>query len=183
MSAPNAIIEARAAGVKILLDGDDLVLEASSPPPESVLDALSRNKVGIVTLLRLGDDGWSSNDWRTFFDERAGIAEFDGGQSREQAEAMAFECCVVEWLDRHSCRSDPGCCVACGEPDRDGSTVVPFGAESDGHTWLHPACWVGWDRGRRKQSRQFLAGAGIRSQSEAKEKTKCSNDFGKNGGA
>ena len=32
--------------------------------------------------------------------ERAGIAEFDGGLPRPEAEALAFECCVVEWLNR-----------------------------------------------------------------------------------
>ena len=183
MSAPKAIMEARAAGVQILLDGDDLVLEASSPPPESVLDALSRKKGEIATLLRLADDGWSSDDWLAFFDERAGIVEFDGGQTREQAEATAFECCMVEWLDRHFSRSDPGCCAACGEPDRDGHTVVRFGDESHGHTWPHSACWVSWNRDRRQQARQFLEGIGIRDQSEATERTKFPNDFGKNGGA
>src|SRR3954468_14916795 len=35
-----------------------------------------------MTSLRPGDDGWSINDWQVFFDERAGIAEFDG-QARE----------------------------------------------------------------------------------------------------
>tara|TARA_R110000868_G_scaffold43803_8_gene147002 strand:- start:19944 stop:20474 length:531 start_codon:yes stop_codon:yes gene_type:complete len=176
-------MEARAAGVQILLDGEDLVLEASSPPPESVLDALSRNKVGIVTLLRLANDGWSSDDWQAFFDERAGIAEFDAGQTPEQAETTAFECCMVEWLDRHLFRTDPGRCAACGEPDRDGHTVVPYGAESHGHTWLHPACRGDWNRYRRQQARQFLEGAGIRGRSEATERTKFPNDLGKNGGA
>ena len=90
---------------------------------------------------------------------------------------------MVEWLDRHFFRTEPGRCAACGEPDRDGHTVVPFGAESQGHTWLHPACRVGWNRYRRQQARQFLEGIGIRDQSEATERTKFPNDFGKNGGA
>ena len=42
-------------------------------------------------MLRPGGDGWSGEDWRAFFDERAGIAEFDGGLPRDQAEARAFE--------------------------------------------------------------------------------------------
>ena len=78
MKAAEALRTARAAGVEIALDGDDLVLEASSPPLEPVLEALSRNKAGIVALLRPGGDGWSANDWQVYFDERAGIAEFDG---------------------------------------------------------------------------------------------------------
>lgn len=62
MTAVEALRAARAAGVAIALDGDDLVLEASSLPPEPILDALSRNKVGIVNFLRPGDDGWCAED-------------------------------------------------------------------------------------------------------------------------
>ena len=60
MKAAEALRTPRAAGVEIALDGDDLVLEASSPPPEPVLDALSRNKARIVALQRPGGDGWST---------------------------------------------------------------------------------------------------------------------------
>ena len=96
MKAAEALRTGRAAGVEIVLDGNDLVPEASSPPPETVLDALSRNKAGIVALLRPGGDGWSAEDWHVYFDKRAGIAEFDGGLPRPEAEAQAFACCVSE---------------------------------------------------------------------------------------
>jgi len=32
-----------------------------------------------------GREDWSEADWRTFFDERAGIAEFDQNLPREEA--------------------------------------------------------------------------------------------------
>ena len=51
------------------------------------------NKAAIIGLLRPDKDGWSSWDWQLFFDERAGIAEFDGGLSRAAAEASAFTDC------------------------------------------------------------------------------------------
>ena len=54
MSAVEALKAARAAGVELALDGDDLVLEAASAPPAAVLDALSRHKAEIVALLRPG---------------------------------------------------------------------------------------------------------------------------------
>ncbi len=38
MSATEALKTARAAGVELCLDGDDLVLEASVPPPAAILD-------------------------------------------------------------------------------------------------------------------------------------------------
>jgi hypothetical protein len=82
VSAAEALKAARDAGVSVGIDGDDLVLQASVPPPPVVLDALSRHKAGIVALLRPANDGWTAEDWQAFFDERAGIAEFDGGLSR-----------------------------------------------------------------------------------------------------
>ena len=52
MSAADALKAARAAGIRLGIDGDDLVLEASAPPPAAVLDLLSRHKAGVVTLLQ-----------------------------------------------------------------------------------------------------------------------------------
>jgi hypothetical protein len=108
MSAAEALKAARAAGIRVGIDGDDLMLEVSAPPPPAVLDLLSRHKAGIVALLRPANNGWAAIDWLAFFDERAGIAEFDGGLPRQDAEARAFACCVVEWLNRNPVRSSPG---------------------------------------------------------------------------
>jgi hypothetical protein len=108
MSAVEALRAARAAGIKLVLDGDDLVLTAAEAPPGTVLSELSRRKPEIVALLRAARDNWSDADWLAFFDERAGIAEFDGGLQRTDAEARAFECCVVEWLNRNPVSSPPG---------------------------------------------------------------------------
>src|SRR5262245_49665876 len=101
MSVLDALRAAWAAGVTVGVDGDDLVLQAPAPPLPPVLEGLSRHKRAIVALLRLSDDGWAAEDWQVFFDERAGIAEFDGRLPREEAEARAFESCVVEWMNRH----------------------------------------------------------------------------------
>jgi hypothetical protein len=59
------------------------MLEASASPPPAVIDLLSRHKVEVVALLRPAEDGWSAEDWQVFFDERAGIVEFDGGLPRD----------------------------------------------------------------------------------------------------
>ena len=74
---------AHAAGVALSVDHDDLVLDAPSEPPSVVLDLLRQHKAGVVTLLQRGLRvrycRWSAEDWQLFFNERAGIAEFDGG--------------------------------------------------------------------------------------------------------
>ncbi|MBM4073737.1 MAG: hypothetical protein FJ271_33170 [Planctomycetes bacterium] len=157
MSAAKALMEARAAGVTVRIENDDLVLAAAAPPPAAVLDQLSRHKAGIVLLLRPGADGWSAEDWRAFFDERARIAEFDAGLPRPKAEANAFGCCVSEWLNRNFVRSPPGRCLACGGGDHAHDPLVPFGTETAGHVWLHSRCWPAWYAGRKTKAVAALA--------------------------
>jgi hypothetical protein len=114
VSAADAMKAAQDTSVTVRLDGDDLVLEAAVPPPSYVLDLLLLHKAGVVAMLRLDKDGWSIEEWQALYDERAGIAEFDGGLPRREAEALAFEHCVAEWLMRHPVRSSSGLCLGCG---------------------------------------------------------------------
>jgi hypothetical protein len=156
MSATRALETAREVGIEIGLDGADLLLTAASKPPADVLDALLHHKAEIIVLLRADKDNWSAEDWRSYFDERAGIAEFDGGLPRIHAEAQAFECCVAEWLNRNFVPSAPGRCAVCGGhqgPDR----LLPFGTSVTGHAWLHPRCWSAWDARRRAEAIAALA--------------------------
>jgi hypothetical protein len=156
MNAADVLKRARAAGVELRVDGDDLVLSAASAPPAAVLDALSRHKAKIVVLLRPRRDGWSGEDWLAYFDERAGIAEFDGGLPRATAEAQAFECCIVEWLNRNCGRSLPGRCVGCGEVECSRGPLLPFGMERTGCVWLHSSCWPAWHASRRAEAVAIL---------------------------
>ena len=161
MSAVEALRMAQENGIRLGIAGADLILDAEREPAPAVLETIRRHKAEIFALLAADHEAWTADDWQAFFDERAGIAEFDGGQTRESAEATAFECCVVEWLDRHPGHSDPGRCAACGKPDWEGHTVVPFGTESHGHGWLHPECWEEWHRGRQEGARSALAAMGL----------------------
>jgi hypothetical protein len=65
------------------------------------MNAAEASKAARADGVQLGADGasrsdysWSAEDWRVFFDERAGIVECDGGA---EAEAQAFACCVAAW--------------------------------------------------------------------------------------
>jgi hypothetical protein len=152
MSAVHALKLARAAGVRIGIDGDALTLDAEAAPPSAVLDLLARHKAQVIALLRPGGDGWSGEDWRAFFDERAGIAEFDGGLPRDQAEARAFTCCIAEWLNRNPVRSPPGRCHGCGEAEHGQDPLLPFGTDPTGHAWLHSRCWPAWHVSRKAEA-------------------------------
>lgn len=177
MSATDVLKAARAAGVELRLDGDDLVLEAAAPPPPVILDGLSRHKPGIVALLRPGRGGWSAEDWQVSFDERVGVAEFDGGLPRPAAEVRAFAACIVEWVNRNFVRSPPGRCLACGAGDHADDMLLPHGLDPTGSAWLHSRCWPTWHAGLNAQAIAGLAAIGITPP------PKSPNDFGKNGDA
>jgi len=161
MSAVQALKAARNAGVRIGIDGDALTLEADTAPHPAVLELLARHKADVLALLRRDDDGWSGEDWRAFFDERAGIAEFDDGLPRDEAEGRAFVCCVAEWLNRNPVRSPPGRCLGCGEVETDHDPLLPFGTAPTGHAWLHSRCWSVWHASRKAEAVVALSTFGI----------------------
>ncbi len=162
MSAAVDILKsARNYGVEITAEGGRLKLRAPIQPPDELVARIRSHKAEVAALVRRENEDWSAEDWRAFFDERAGIAEFDGGETRPQAEARALECCVVEWVNRHPQQSHPGRCAWCGKSENGGHTVVPFGTDGYGQTWLHPECWNDWHESRRDQARQELALLGI----------------------
>jgi hypothetical protein len=158
MSAVEALKAARAAGIELALDGDDLALKAASAPPAAVLDALSRHKAEIVVLLRPAEDGWSAEDWQVFLDERAGIVEFDGNYSRCDAEIIAFEDCVDRWLALNPPTSrSPESCLLCGKAasvkDRDMVHIVD---SSNRSARVHATCAPRWKVLRRVEARTRL---------------------------
>ncbi|MFT7569462.1 MAG: hypothetical protein ACI9JL_000481 [Paracoccaceae bacterium] len=101
---------------------------------------------------------WSQEDWQAFFEERAGIAEHDGGLSRADAEAQALACCVVKWMNLNPVKSDPDRCAHCGQPNDTGTQVVPFG---NGPVWLHSGCWREWQNGREDEAIGHLKTSGV----------------------
>ena len=164
MSAAEALRAARSLGVHLEIEGTDLLLEAASEPPTTTIAALSRYKAEIIGLLRSGHDGWSAEDWRLFFDERAAVAEFDGGLSRTDAEAQAFACCIVEWLNRNPSPSVPGRCAWCGHAESYDAVVLPYGMEPGSHTWLHAECWSAWHGKRKVEAAAMLKAMEITGQ-------------------
>ncbi len=105
---------------------------------------------------------WDADDWHGFFEERAAIAEHDGGLSRAEAEARAWKWTVAEWLNQHMPRSESDRCAWCGTSNRNGAgVVVPFGTEAAGHVWLHPECHGPFMARRRAEAVAALAEMGV----------------------
>jgi hypothetical protein len=141
------------------------------------LPAIRQSRAAIVRLLRPRSDGWSAEDWQVFFDERAGIAEFDGALSRVEAEASAYAHCLAEWLNRDCMRSPPGRCFGCGGYESLHNRLLPFGIGRSGEVWLHSRCQPAWYAGRKAEAIAALATMGIRAPANFPK------DFGKNGSA
>jgi hypothetical protein len=89
VSPIDALRTAWSANVDVGTCGRDLLLDAPAKPPAAVLDALSYHKASILSALWATNDGWTPAERRALFDERAGIAEFDGGLTRFEAEQLA----------------------------------------------------------------------------------------------
>ncbi len=169
MSAIEALRMARENGVRLSIEGTDLILDADREPASRVLETLRRHKAGIVALLTTAEGDWTSEDWRVFYDERAGIAEHDGGL-RADAGQRAFECCVVELLWRNPPpASGPERCAHCdnGLGEYDG---VPFLTGDGGHVWLHSGCHGEWMAHRRQVATETLMRMGIRLAAHPKGK-------------
>ena len=112
-------------------------------------------------MLRPGQCGWTADQWRAYFDRRRGIAASDCELPRAEAEALALECCVIEWLNQHPTPSAPGRCAWCGKAESPGAVVLPFGTEPGTHTWLHAECWPGWHQVRQADAIAALGATGI----------------------
>jgi hypothetical protein len=159
MTAADVLKTTRAAGVKVNIDGDDLILEASAMPPQAMLEALSRQKAEILMLLRREAKDWSTDDWMAFFHERTGIGLFDGELGRLDAELGAFEDCTIHWLAMHPPNTSPdGLCLYCKLPlSPDETTNVQIAGGQAGQVGLlHPRCAPKWMSSRRWEARRAL---------------------------
>jgi hypothetical protein len=101
--------------------------------------------------------GRIAEDWGAFFHERAGIREYDGRQSRQEAERQALAETIEHWRALHPMPpSGPEMgCVHCGKGAGD-QTLVPHLAGSKGAFWLHTTCWRVFDQTRRLGARAAL---------------------------
>ena len=144
-----ALKSAKAAGVAVTIHGPNLLLEAVVAPPSNIIDEIKHNKAEIIALLRSSAADWTSEDWRAFFDERAGIAEHDGGLNRSQAEAQAYETCIIEWINQNHQPSSPDRCSWCLKDSDNETIVVPFGTAETAHAWIHHGCWHDWHEARK----------------------------------
>ena len=164
MSAAHKLLDDLAViGATVEPAGDRLVLRAGPTAiPADLIVQVRQTKAEILSTLAAlpTGHGWTAGDCRAFYDEHAGVLEFDGGMPRPAAEARAYEACIVEWLNRNSAPSPPGRCAWCAQRETDNAVVLPFGTVPGTHTWLHAECWRPWHDARRAQAVTVLSRIG-----------------------
>jgi len=153
-TALQIVHDVEAAGGTIAIAGDKLKLAAPAPLPENLMSEIRRHKAEVLNLL---SEKWKAVDWQIFYDERAAVLEYDHELPKSEAEARAWEWCIVEWLNLHPAPSKPDRCAWCNKPE-DVGMIVPFGVDG---TWLHHNCWKPWYQERRQKAASVMVEMGI----------------------
>ncbi|MGH8644655.1 MAG: hypothetical protein ACREX4_09440 [Gammaproteobacteria bacterium] len=87
MTAAEIVYQVCASGATITVAGDSLELTAPRPLTDELLRRVAAHKPEIMKILRRQDT--EAEDLREYFEERAGILEYDGGLPRAEAEREA----------------------------------------------------------------------------------------------
>jgi hypothetical protein len=104
-------------------------------------------------------DSWTALDWKAYFDERAGIREYEGGFDRPTAERLALDDTIAHWMSVHlPPPTAPGECASCTSSLE--NDLLPVLAEA-GHTWVHLCCWTAWESARKREAAAYLSRMGL----------------------
>jgi hypothetical protein len=80
--------------------------------------------------------------------------------SRTEAEKVAFENTLTQFLNATHPDTDPHRCAHCGGAETPDNVLRPIGVSSH-HVWLHSDCWEQWRERRRAEAIAALAEAGV----------------------
>jgi len=165
MKARALLRELRRSGVTIEAEGEQLIVDGPTRAlTDEIIASVQGSKSELLYLIRPpeGRHCWRAEDWCAYFDERAAIREHDGEVSWAEAERLALEDTITQWLRVNpDPASDPRCdCVHCGLPEQPGNPLLPV-LVRDGQAWVHDWCWARWMDGLREEARDVLMSAGI----------------------
>ena len=166
MTVSEILARADALGVRLYADGSELKAQwcADAPPPPEFVALLKSSKPNIrAALLEL-----RSFRWHEHFEERAAIREYEGNQSRPEAELGALGDCISRWRAENPLPpATRFFCVHCGAARSEGSI-----GSQDNCAWLHRACWTKMDHPQREAARgEVLARLNLVCDFEARQET------------
>jgi len=147
--------ELKGAGFALVVEGDKLIVAPANRLTDATRSAIRAHKSALLAALE-------AEQLRHDYDERAGIAEHDGGLCRPDAEKMAFETALIGWLNNPAHAAPmpvEGHCAACADPL--GDDAVPVLRPGGGHSWLDGRCTLAWLKRRRVEAAAALEAVGI----------------------
>jgi hypothetical protein len=103
MDPERLLAEAAVAGLTIQAEGERLVVRGPRDAEQDLVQALLRRKAALLPLRT-----FAGPEEREYFEERAAIAEYDGGLSRPQAELQAWQEVRALWRKDHAPSDDAG---------------------------------------------------------------------------
>jgi hypothetical protein len=112
MDGMSLLRRAKEVGLRVHADGGKLVVNGPRRL-ESVARELLRNKSVVMEALAF--------EWRRFYDERA---QYDGYNSRQEAESLAWGETVSKWHMTHGERTPRDRCAGCLKPIGDGEEAL-----------------------------------------------------------
>lgn len=135
------------------------LLSAVSEPdqPDTLPDTVAATPLGQVAASKLPPANLNGEDWRSFYEERAAILEFDGGLSREQAERLAYGAAVVGVENAMGTDHPQDTCAACASPLPPSSGL----SLADRAVVCNAKCHGDHRRQQRELAERKLAGWGI----------------------
>jgi hypothetical protein len=145
--ALEALHEAHVAGVRVSVDGADLVLDPAPTSPE-LLSHLEHHEAAIVALLHRKEDGLNALHWHALYEDCVCINETEGGLSREEAEASAFEYCYRTRLSLNPVMLSDTVCPHCAGVGEKSGPLLPY----RGDAWVHEGCESAWSQARQAEA-------------------------------
>jgi len=127
-------------------------------PPPSEQGALSGTRWNTKTSQNSCSPDWDDpNDVRARFHELSGF-HLSAGKTQEEADKLAHEALVVDWMNSHPVEVTEGC-PHCGAPHDD--TSMPYLNGEAVHVKVHGRCWLLWQAGLWKRAQEALERLGI----------------------
>lgn len=129
------------SNVASVATGKAEILSVSAP----VEGQKSRSKPAtLATLLHNA----TATDWQAFYDERAGILQYEGQHSRQEAERRALDETIQHWqaLNPPPASEPQNGCIVCRDV---GDDLLSYVARPKTHFWLHLRCRPVFDKARR----------------------------------
>ena len=103
-----------------------------------------------LSLEALDDPAADAHRWLRKFEDRTIVVQRVRNLPQAEAERVAYDIVVVDFLNATRPDTDPNRCAWCRQPETPSNILLPFGVST--HVWLHDLCWTPWREGRRAQA-------------------------------